>query len=99
MSALLEDKRSTRGLRMGELVGEAAEEDATFWGLSHDIWKDDGSDDESNESYEQEDEKPDLFDSDFNDTETEDDEESDAEKSNKKSDIKEVCLSFFRKTI
>ena len=36
------EKRSTRGIRISELVGEAAEADAEFWGLSNEIWKEEG---------------------------------------------------------
>ena len=38
MSEMLKNKRATRGLRMEELVGEAAEQDDAFWG--HDTWAD-----------------------------------------------------------
>lgn len=71
MAQMLENKRATRGKRMAQLVGEAAEEDDAFWG--NDIW---GEGDESdNESYSEEEVEPDLFDSDFNDTEDEGEEE------------------------
>lgn len=60
---------------MAELVGEAAEEDETFW--NHDIWQEAESDDES---FEDEEVKPDVFDSDFNDSETEEESDSDDEK-------------------
>jgi hypothetical protein len=78
MSKLLEQKRATRGLRMAELVGQAADDDQQFW--NDDIWKED-EDDSDAESYDEEEEeaKPDEFDSDFNDSETEDEEESDDE--------------------
>ena len=33
--------RSTRGQRVAELVGEAADADAVFWGVNHEIWKED----------------------------------------------------------
>lgn len=74
---MLESKRSTRGTRMSALVGQAAEDDEAFW--SHDVWKEgDGSDEESFHTDDDE-EKPDVFDSDFNESETEDDEEEDEE--------------------
>lgn len=59
---------------MADLVGEAAEQDEEFW--SHSIWQEHESDEES---FSEEEEKPDIFDSDFNDTESEDDSESDGE--------------------
>jgi hypothetical protein len=55
-------------------VGEALEEDSQFY--NDDIW----AEDESDDSYEAEEEKPDVFDSDFNDTE-DDDESDDGEES------------------
>ena len=73
MSDLLRDKRATRGLRMDDLVGEAADEDETFWG--HDTWAEGSDDDEFSE----EEIKPDLFDSDFNDTESDSDSDDDSE--------------------
>ena len=33
--------RSTRGQRVAELVGEAADADAAFWGVNNEIWKED----------------------------------------------------------
>ncbi len=75
MSQMLQEKRVSRGTRMADLVGEAAEEDETFWG--HDIWQEAESDEES---FEAEEEKPDVFDSDFNDSETEEESDSDDEK-------------------
>lgn len=68
---MLRDKRATRGARMANLVGEAAEEDETFWG--HEIWQE--GDDSDAASYSSEEEKPDVFDSDFNDSEDDVDEE------------------------
>lgn len=75
MSDLLKEKRATRGLRMGALVDEAADQDATFW--DNEVWKEDASDD----SFSEEEAKPDEFDSDFNETEDEGDESSDDEPS------------------
>ena len=75
MSKLLEDKRKTRGLRMAALVGEAVEQDETFWGDG--VWADEGSDDSFSEDDEEV--KPDVFDSDFNDSEDSDEEDSDGE--------------------
>ncbi len=60
---------------MAELVGEAAEQDETFWGDS--IWQEAESDEDS---FVEEEIKPDVFDSDFNDSETEEDSDSDDEK-------------------
>lgn len=74
MSEMLKEKRATRGSRMTELVGEAAEEDELFW--NNEVWQEADSDDDSFGS-EDEEQKPDEFDSDFNDTESE--EESDNE--------------------
>lgn len=59
---------------MADLVGQAAEDDEQFW--NNEIWQEDGSDAESFRS-EDEEAKPDEFDSDFNDSETEDEEDSD----------------------
>lgn len=73
MSTLLKEKRSTRGLRMSELVGEALEQDAEFY--EHEIW----AEEESDDSYEAEEIKPDEFDSDFNDSEDDDDSDDDEE--------------------
>jgi hypothetical protein len=73
MSKLLQAKRATRGQRMTQLIGEAADEDEQFWG--HGVWNDEENDD----SFSEEEVKPDVFDSDFNDTETEDEESSDEE--------------------
>jgi hypothetical protein len=55
---------------MAELIGEAAEQDESFWG--NEVWKEDESDD----SFESEEVKPDVFDSDFNDSEDDDEEDS-----------------------
>ena len=73
MSALLQDKRKTRGLRINELVGEALEQDNAFYG--HETW----AEEESDDSYSEEEIKPDVFDSDFNDTESDEDSEDDEE--------------------
>jgi len=69
---MLRDKRATRGLRMADLVGQAAEDDDQFWNA--DVWNEEGSD---QDSFSEEEVKPDEFDEDFNDTETEDEEGSD----------------------
>jgi hypothetical protein len=84
MSKMLEAKRATRGLRMAELVGQAADDDEQFWNA--DVWNEDedGSDAESFVE-EEEEAKPDEFDSDFNDTETEEESGSDDEGNMKKS--------------
>lgn len=78
--------RSTRGKRFTELVGEEADKDKAFW--EHSTWNED-EDDSGNESYEENEEelKPDVFDSDFNDSEddeSEEDEEENLRKSNKR---------------
>ena len=65
--------RSTRGRRMGTLVGEEAEADESFWG--QDAWNADDSDFDM----EGEKEQKDKFDSDFNDTEDSDNEVFDAD--------------------
>jgi hypothetical protein len=80
MSSMLETKRATRGLRMADLVGQAADDDEQFW--NNDVWNEDGSDADSFKS-EDEELKPDEFDSDFNDSETEE-EESDSDEENVK---------------
>jgi len=64
---MLKTKRSTRGQRMNELVGDAIDEDNAFYGAE--IWED--GDESDNASFSSEEEKPDEFDSDFNDTEDE----------------------------
>ena len=65
--------RSTRGRRMGALVGEEAEADESFWG--QDAWNADDSDFDMQGEKEQKD----KFDSDFNDTEDSDNEVFDAD--------------------
>ena len=75
--ALSRSKRTTTGQRMTELVGQALEDDETFY--TNEIWNDEGSDSE-NDSYEDdssEAEQPDVFDSDFNDSEDDVNEEDD----------------------
>lgn len=67
---------------MADLVGQAADDDEQFW--NNEIWQEAGSDAESFRSND-DDQRPDEFDSDFNDTETEDEEESDDEAKVKKS--------------
>eukprot|EP00603_Paraphysomonas_imperforata_P013610 CAMPEP_0114463670 /NCGR_PEP_ID=MMETSP0104-20121206/7490_1 /TAXON_ID=37642 ORGANISM="Paraphysomonas imperforata, Strain PA2" /NCGR_SAMPLE_ID=MMETSP0104 /ASSEMBLY_ACC=CAM_ASM_000202 /LENGTH=398 /DNA_ID=CAMNT_0001636639 /DNA_START=137 /DNA_END=1330 /DNA_ORIENTATION=- len=58
---------------MTELIGEAAEMDKAFW--DNPVWAE--GDDSENESFDENEEevKPDVFDSDFNDTETEESDE------------------------
>ncbi len=68
-------KRASRGKRMTSLVGKAAEDDEAFWG--HDVWNEEGSE---ADSYVQEEEKPDEFDSDFDETESEEESDSEEEK-------------------
>ena len=75
MSILLQDKRKTRGTRINDLIGEAADQDEQFW--SHSVWKED-EDDESFGSKDEE-EKPDEFDSDFDESEDEEDEDGEQE--------------------
>lgn len=80
MSILLQDKRKTRGTRINDLIGEAAEQDEQFW--SHSVWKED----EEDESFgsEDEEEKPDEFDSDFDESEEEEEEEGEQEDEKRK---------------
>jgi hypothetical protein len=68
--------RATRGRRINELIGEEADKDKSFW--EHSTWNED-EDDSGNDSYDEQEEevKPDVFDTDFD--ETEDDESSDDE--------------------
>ncbi len=75
---MLREKRATRGQRMSALVGKAAEEDEAFY--NNELWQD--GDDSENESYSEESEKPDVFDSDFNESEDDDDDEDDASEGN-----------------
>ena len=58
---MLSEKRTTRGLRMSALVGEAVDQDSSFWGAE--VW---GEDESGNESFSEESDRPDEFDSDFN---------------------------------
>lgn len=76
---MLEQKRASRGTRMAELVGEAADQDETFW--NDGIWQEAESDEES---FVAEEDKPDVFDSDFDESETEEEEDSDDEKAAKR---------------
>ncbi len=69
MASMLQNKRSTRGLRMTEMVGEAAEEDALFW--NDNVW----AEEESDESFSEEEAKPDEFDTDFGESESDDDDD------------------------
>ncbi len=64
---------------MAELVGEAADQDETFW--NDGIWQEAESD---AESFVAEEEKPDVFDSDFDESETEEEDDSDDEKAAKR---------------
>jgi len=84
MSQMLLEKRATRGLRMNELVGAAVEEDAEFW--NNELWKEgDDSSEEGSFVLEEQEDRPDQFDSDFNDSETdEDDNDSENESKNAK---------------
>jgi len=70
LSAVVErSRRLTAGKRMSSLVGEALDNDETFW--NHETWAEDGEDAESfRESDEDSDVRKDEFDSDFNDSET-----------------------------
>ena len=86
---MLQEKRATRGLRMSVLVGEAADEDNQFY--SNDLWEEDESDD----SYEAEEIKPDVFDSDFNDTEDEESSDDEDENNARRNDKNEVFSSFY----
>ncbi len=63
---------------MGEMVGEAMEEDEVFW--NDDVWKDD----ESDASFSEEEAKPDEFDTDFGESEEDDDDGSSEEDAAKK---------------
>ncbi|CAN0414531.1 unnamed protein product, partial [Phaeothamnion confervicola] len=56
-------QRATRGTRMTALVGEAQEQDETFWGDG--IWNEDESE------YSSEEEEKDIYDTDFNESESE----------------------------
>lgn len=85
---MLQNKRATRGLRMSALVDEAVEQDETFW--NNEVWVEDESDD----SFSEEEIKPDVFDSDFNDTEDEGEGSSDEEPS-KTREAEKVSLAFF----
>jgi vacuolar protein sorting-associated protein 72 len=62
--------RSTRGKRMGELMGEEAEADEAFWG--QDAWNV-----MEDSDYSSEEEEKDVFDKDFNDSESDEDGDDD----------------------
>jgi hypothetical protein len=70
MSAVAQrSKRATAGKRMSSLVGEALDNDETFW--NHDTWAEEGDDADSfRESDEDSEVRKDAFDSDFNDSES-----------------------------
>lgn len=80
-SAVLErGRRSTAGARMSTLVGQAVEDDDTFW--NHSTWDDEkggGDGEESDGSFRESDEdeenRKDAFDSDFNDSESDADDD------------------------
>ena len=74
---MLKEKRSTRGQRMNELIGEAAEEEESFW--NHETWAEEDEDSSGAESFSEEEVKPDVFDDDFNDTESSSDEDDSEE--------------------
>jgi hypothetical protein len=78
LSAVVErSRRLTAGKRMSSLVGEALDNDETFW--NHETWAEDGEDAESfRESDEDSDVRKDEFDSDFNDSETDNEAEDQA---------------------
>ena len=83
---MLSEKRATRGTRMTQLVGEAADQDEQFWGA--DVWEED------EEEFSEVEAEPDVFDSDFNDTEDDDDDEDDEdEKEAKKAGQRERSTS------
>ena len=63
---------------MADLVGKAAEEDDTFW--NSEVW----GEDESDDSFSEEEVKPDVFDEDFNDSEGDDDDDDDDDSVDKK---------------
>lgn len=63
---------------MADLVGKAAEEDDQFW--NSEVW----GDDESDDSFSEEEVKPDVFDEDFNDSEDDGDEDDDDDSVDKK---------------
>ena len=91
MSIMLQEKRATRGLRMSALVGEAMEEDNSFY--SGEIWQEADSDDDSFHSDDEE-VKPDQFDSDFNDTEDEESSDSEDENNIRKTERTQVGNVF-----
>ena len=72
-------KRATRGLRMSALVGEALDEDNAFY--SAEIWEE--GNDSDNESFSEEEVKPDEFDDDFNDSEDDGSDDDEGEEDGK----------------
>jgi len=74
---MLKEKRAARGNNMGILVGEAIAQGDAFW---QGMGDENGSDDDSFNEVEA---KPDVFDSDFNDTEDEGSDSNEEEKSRK----------------
>ncbi len=75
---------------MSSLIGEAAEADDMFW--NNDVW----AEDEGDQSFGSEDEeiKPDEFDSDFNDSEDDNEEEDSDNSEPKRNDDKKVIRLF-----
>ncbi len=69
------ERRSTAGVRMSSLVGQAAQDDDEFWNHSTWVEEEDGSFHESDEESEA---RKDTFDSDFNDSEDDDGENDNA---------------------
>eukprot|EP01041_Mallomonas_annulata_P001906 gene1906-3687_t len=79
MSQMLSEKRKVRGQNMGALIGEALAQGDQFW--NNDSWKEEEESDD--DSFRDDNVKPDVFDSDFNDTEDEMEDGSDDETSKK----------------
>jgi len=72
-------RRATQGQRMTELVGDALEQDDTFY--NNDVWASDSESGENDSYVDEEENAPDLFDSDFNDSEDDgSDDDSEEEK-------------------
>lgn len=80
-------RRSTQGQRMTELVGEALEQDETFY--NNEVWASDSESSENESFVDEEEDVPDQFDSDFNDSEDDEDGEDDEENAVRKTEVRQ----------
>ncbi len=71
--------RANRGRNMSSLIAEAVQQGDEFW--RNDDWAMDEGEQDSDSSFESEEEKPDVFDSDFYDSDSDEEEEDEASES------------------